>query len=326
MNRRGTVFFLAVLGASPFLARAQQVPRVARIGYLSPTPASGKVAQELFGAFRAGLRDLGYVEGKNLQLEPRDADDDSARLPALAAELVGLKVDVIVTFATGVIAARGATTTIPIVMATSADPVALGFAASLARPGGNVTGFSVMSPDLAGKRLGLLKEMDPRIRRVAILLVPENPTSALQRSELQAAAKALKLKLVPVLVRQPEDFDLLLPQLLGRVDALFLTDDALLDGHRNRIGEFAIKHRLPSLCGYRPPNDTTCLMWYGPDLLHQYKSAASYVAKILGGVKPADLPVQQPTKFAFVINGRTAKALRIKIPQSFVLSADEIIN
>ncbi|MFN0314668.1 MAG: ABC transporter substrate-binding protein [Burkholderiales bacterium] len=315
--------FVLFLCLQPSFAAGEDVVR--RIGYIAPDREADTAPW--VSAFRERLRELGYAEGKNVVIHSRYADYNLKILPELANELVALNVEVIVADSTpAALAANHSTAAIPIVFPAVSDPIAVRLVKSLARPGANVTGFSVMSPDLAGKRLGPLREMDPRIRRVAMLLVPENPTSAIQGSELQAAAHALKLKLIPVLIRQPEDIDRALRRLAGRADALFLTDDALLDGHRNQIGEYAIKHRLPTLCGYRPPKDTTCLMWYGPDLVHQYKSAAEYVAKILGGVKPADLPVQQPTKFAFVINGRTAKALRIKIPQSFVLSADAIIN
>ena len=326
MNRRDTVLALAALGASPLLASAQQAPRVARIGYLSPTSASGKVAQELFGAFRAGLRDLGYVEGKNLQIEARDADDDSDRLRTLAAELVGLKVDVIVTFATGVIAARGATTTIPIVIASGTDPVALGMAASLARPGGNVTGSTFFYFELMAKRLELLKEVKPSMTRVGILLSAGTPVNPHVLAAMEVAAKALKLELHPIEVRGTAEFDSAFSALVKKkIQGLVVGDNSLLVANSTAIAALAAKHRLPSI-GSLQLTENGGLMAYGVTWAEQWHRAAYFVDKILKGEKPGDLPIEQARRFDFVVNLKAAKALGLKFPRAMALRADRVIE
>jgi putative ABC transport system substrate-binding protein len=196
----------------------------------------------------------------------------------------------------------------------------------LAHPGGNLTGLTLMSPGLIGKRLAVLKEMAPHIRTVAVLLNPDNPAAEPQIKEAQAAAAQLDLRLQPILIRQPQEIDRLLSSYARRIDAVFVTDDPIMDDFRTAIGVVAIKNHLPSICSYRMPEDKSCLMWYGPDLLGMYKRAASYVAKILNGAKPADLPVEQPAKLSLVINAKTASDIGLSIPQSLLLSADEVVR
>ena len=324
MNRRDTVLALAALGASPLLASAQQAPRVARIGYLSAI--SAKVGQGVVDAFRAGLRDLGYVEGKNLQIEARYADGDIARLPALAAELVGLQVDVIVTFAAGVIAARGATTTIPIVMATSADPVALGFAASLARPGGNVTGSTFFYFELMAKRLELLKEVKPSMTRVGVLLPGVTTTNTHVLAAMGIAAKALKLELHPIEVQGPAEFDgAFSAWAKKKVQVLVVSDNSLFTTNATAIAALAAKHRLPSI-GPLELAENGGLMAYGVTWVEQWRRAAYFVDRILKGEKPGDLPIEQARKFDFVVNLKAAKALGLKFPQAMALRADRVIE
>ncbi len=326
MNRRDTVLALAALGASPLLARAQQAPRVARIGYLSPVSASAKGGPEVVDAFRAGLRNLGHVEGKNLQIEYRYADGDSARLPALAAELVGLKVDVIVTFATGVVAARGATTTIPIVMATSADPVALGFAASLARPGGNVTGSTFFYFELMAKRLELLKEVKPSMTRVGVLLPGITTTNTHVLAAMGITAKALKLELHPIEVRGTAEFDgAFSAWAKKKIQGLVVSDNSLFTTNATAIAALAAKHRLPSI-GPLELTESGGLMAYGVTWAEQWRRAAYFVDKILKGEKPGDLPIEQARKFDFIANLKAAKALGVSMPKAMLLRADRTIE
>ena len=326
MNRRDSVLALAALGASPLLASAQQAPRVARIGYLSPTFASGKVAQEVFDAFRAGLRDLGYIEGKNLQIEPRYADNDSGRLPALAAELVGLKVDVIVTFANGVPAAWNVTKTIPIVSASSPDQVALGMATSLARPGGNVTGLTFFFFELMAKRLELLKEVKPSLTRVGVLLAKGNPVNAPVLAAMAVAAKALKLELHPIEVGGAVEFESAFSTLAKKkIQGLVVSDHALFVTNTTAIAALALRHRLASIGPLELPASGG-LMAYGVIWAEQWRRAAYFVAKILKGEKPGDLPIEQPTKFNFVVNLKTAKALGLSVPKAMLLRADRAIE
>jgi putative ABC transport system substrate-binding protein len=326
MNRRDTVLALAALGAMPLATRAQQAPRIARIGYLSPASASGKLVQEVFDAFRAGLRDHGYVEGKNLQLEARYADEDVARLPALAAELVGLKVDVIVTFAQGVRAAWSVTKTIPIVMATSSDPVAMGMAASLARPGGNVTGSTFFFFELMAKRLELLKEVKPSMTRVGVLLNANTPANTHVLTAMGAAAKALKLDLHPIEVLGPAEFDSAFSAWAKKkIQALVVSDNSLFTTNATAIAALAAKQRLPSI-GPLELTESGGLMAYGVTWAEQWRRAAYFVDKILKGEKPGDLPIEQARKFDFVVNLKAAKALGLKFPQSMALRADRVIE
>jgi len=317
----------AMLLAAPLAAGAQQPAKVPRIGYLSPlSPPADSIRIE---AFRQGLRDLGYVEGQNIAIEYRYAEGRFDRLPDLAAELVRLKVEVIVAASTpGILAAKNATSTIPIVMTLSADPVPTGLVSSLARPGGNITGLSLLSGELNQKRLELLKEVVPNLSRVAALWNPANPASRFQLKETEAAARVLGVQLQPLEVRGPDpDFEgAFQAATRGRAGALITPDDLLIFIHRTRIVDFAAKKRLPAMHGFRELADAGGLMSYTANRPHLFRGAAMYVDKILKGAKPADLPVEQPTKFELVINLKTAKALGLTIPPSLLGRADEVIQ
>jgi putative ABC transport system substrate-binding protein len=279
--------------------------------------------------FLQGLRELNYVEGQNLVMIRRDAEGQLDRLPTLAAELVQLPVDVIVTTG-GVPATRAAmqaTTTIPIVMTEAGDPVGTGLIASLARPGGNVTGLSLTSPDLVGKRLALLKEAVPRVARVAVLTHPPFAATILNLGEAQAAAPALGLAVLPMEVRTPEAFDDQFATILSLgADAVLTSGDPFTSAHHRRILNFAATHRLPTVCGAVQFAEAGCLIAYGASNVALYRRAAYYVDKILKGAKPGDLPVEQPMKFELVLNLKTAKALGITIPPTVLFQADEVIQ
>ncbi len=326
MRARWTPIALLGLGilAAPLGAGAEAADGLPRIGYLSAASRS-----DLFeGAFRQGLLELGYVEGQTVTIEYRFAEGRVDRLPKLAAELVGLKVDLIVT--AGMNAARAireATKTIPIVMAAGGDPVAAGIVASLARPGGNVTGSSFMSPDLGGKRLELLKQAMPRVSRVAVLFNPANVGSVLERKSTEDAANALGVRLQPLEVRRPDDLEgAFRAAARGRAQALIAFRDALVEANRGRILDLGARGRLPTMFEQRDFVEAGGLMSYGPSLPDLFRRAATYVDKILKGAKPADLPVEQPTRFELVINLKTAKALGLTIPQSVMVRADQVIR
>jgi putative ABC transport system substrate-binding protein len=328
MNRRTFLCGLA-LGtlALPLAAEAQQAGKVYRIGYLGTSSPS--LEPHYVEAFRQKLRDLGYIEGQNSVIEYRWAEGQDDRLPGLAAELVRLKADVIVTTGTpGTLAAKQATKTIPIVMASSGNPVQSGLVASLNRPGGNVTGLSIFAPELEGKRLELLKEAVPRLSRVALLWNPANPALTVIFQETQIAAQALRLTLQPVVeVRRVTDFENAFSTIAGaRPQALVVLVDRLLLAHRRRIVDFAANSRLPAMYGYRDYVDAGGLMSYAPSNIDLFRGAAIYVDKILKGANPANLPVQQPAKFELVINLKAAKALGLTIPPSLRLRADEVIQ
>jgi putative ABC transport system substrate-binding protein len=274
------------------------------------------------------FRELGYTVGKNLKFESRYADDKLDRLPKLAAELVSLKVDVIITWGTlAPLAAKRATSTIPIVMIAAGDPVGSGLVASLAHPGGNVTGTSLMAPDLGGKRLELLKELLPGISRVAILWNAANPYSALVFKATVGAAQALEVELQSLEIREPSDLDAALEVATGQhADALITVEDPLTVDLRKKIAEFGADHRLPTISGLRLFADSGFLMTYGADLADTTRRSVDYVDKILKGAKPSDLPVEQPTKFELVINLKTAKSLGLTIPSLSLARADEVIE
>jgi ABC-type uncharacterized transport system substrate-binding protein len=313
--------------AAPFMSSGQQQPaKPVRIGVLIPASASGYASR--VEALRAGLRDLGYVEGKNLVIELRSADGQYDRLPGLAAELVRLKVDVIVTSGTpGTRSAKQATGDIPIVMAVSGDAVATGLIASLARPGGNITGTTYFDPELHAKRLEMLKEAIPRITRVGALLNPDNPQSmgtTLQR--LRLAAESLKLELPLFEARSPNEFEGAFSAMAKkRVDAVEIVDDAMFLGNLRAIANLAANTRLPST-GAKEFAEAGGLIGYGVDFAGTYRRAAYFVDRILRGAKPGDLPVEQATKFELVINGKTAKALGVTIPQQLLLRVDRVIE
>jgi putative ABC transport system substrate-binding protein len=318
-----------VLGGlvAPPAAAAQQLTRLPRIRYLGASSPS--LEPHYVDAFRQKLRDLGYIEGQNIAIEYRWAEGQDDRLPDLAAELVGSKVDVIVTTGTpGTFAAKQATKTIPIVMASSGDPVRSGLVTSLARPGGNVTGFTVLGPELEGKRLELLKQAVPRLSRVAVLWNPANPAIPFYYQQTLVAARALHVTLEPVVeVRRVADFESAFSALArARPHALMVLADRLLLAHRMRIVDFAVTRRLPGMYAYREYVDAGGLMSYAPSNIELFRGAAIYADKILKGAKPSELPVQEPTKFELVINLKTAKALGLTIPQSLLIRADELIQ
>ncbi len=307
-------------------ARAQAPVKVRRIGLLSGHSPSATALWHQ--AFQLGLRDLGWVEGKNISIDYRYSEGRNERLPGLAAELVRLKVDVIVTSVTpDALAAQKATRAIPIVIVAAGDPVALGLVESLARPGGNVTGLSPMTAELGGKRLELLKEMLPKLSRVAVLSNPQNVSSPLAWKEIQLAARQLGIQLHSLEVRNPNDFDKAFEDATrARAGALFVIPDPAITPNLKRIAELAARNRLPSIFHVSEFADAGGLLTYGPDRADLFRRAATYVDKLLKGAKPAELPIEQPTKFELVINMKTAKALGIKVPPSLLLQATRVIE
>ena len=323
--------FLATLAggvlAAPRIADAQQPGKVYRLGYLSA--GSGTLRSPYTTAFRQGLRELGWVEGQNIVIEYRWAEGRFDRLPDLAAELVRLKVDVIVGVPTsGALAAKNATRTIPIVGVSLTDPVGLGLIASLARPGGNVTGVSYsVGTDIFGKDLELLREVVPKVRRVAVLSNPDGPAQPLTISNIKGAAQSLGLQLLLLEARGPGDFDGAFAAMTReRVGALLVVTDPVFIPHRARLVNLAAKNRLPSIFSQRADVEAGGLMSYGPNFADMYRRAATYVDKILKGARPADLPVEQPTKFELVINLKAAKQIGLTIPQSVLYRADRVIR
>jgi putative tryptophan/tyrosine transport system substrate-binding protein len=325
-----SILFVVVLLAIAVIAEAQQPKKVPRIGYLSSVdPARESARSE---PFRAALRELGYIEGQNIIYDHRYSEGKRDRYPELTAELVRLKVDIIV--AAGgepmVRAAKNATKTIPIVMmGLSADPVEAGLVESLARPGGNITGLTTLSRELGGKRLELLKEAVTKVARVAVLYYPANPAGVLEVKEvLPVAARGLGLTLQSWEVRTADDFDRVFAALdKDRPDGLYVpAGGAVLRANQKRTVGFALKSRLPSVYGNREAADAGALMYYGADLADSDRRAATYVDKILKGAKPADLPVEQPTKFELVINLKTAKEIGLTIPPKVLARADKVIK
>jgi putative tryptophan/tyrosine transport system substrate-binding protein len=326
MNRRAFVTGLGAVLAAPLGAEAQQAARIPRIGVLHPgAPAT---SSHFAAAFTEGLRELGYLEGQNIVVERRFGEAKAERLSDIAAELVRLKVDVIVTSTDpGIAAVKRQTQLIPIVMANSTDPVGTGFVASLARPGGNVTGLSSVSPELSAKRLELLKEAVPRLSRVAIVWNPDVRGAVLEYKETESAARSLHLQLQSVEVNRPDGFDRAFSAVTtGRAEALTVASSSLAFRNRGRIASLAQKNRLPSIYGLREFADAGGLMAYGPNYAELWRRAAAYVSKILKGAKPGELPVEQPTTFELVINLKTAKALGLTIPPSLLRRADQIIE
>ena len=323
MKRRKLLIALGLL-AAPLAAWAQQSERIYRIGYIR----SEKPPEDDIKGFRQGLREHGYVEGKNIVVEYRWGDGNEEKLRSLVSELIGLKLDLIVTSAPAATrAAKDATSTIPIVMVLVADPVAFGFVNSLARPGGNITGFAFLLPEISGKRLDLLKETIPKLARVAVLWNAANPYKEADLKEVQPVADALKVAVQKVPVHGPNDFDRALSAAMkSRPGGLITLEDPFTIAHSTQIVDLAAKHRLPAVFAVKPFVDAGGLMYYGPDRFDQNRRAGAYVDKILKGTKPADLPVERPTKFELIINMKTAKALRITIPQSVLLRADRVIQ
>jgi putative ABC transport system substrate-binding protein len=327
---RKTVISFALCALLPALcasAEAQQAKKIPRIGILHGASASSVAARA--AAFRQGLRELGYVEDKNIVIEWRYAEGKLDSLPALAAELVGLKVDIIVT--TGPIvtrAAKEATSTIPIVMTNEGDPVGTGFVASLARPGGNITGLSTLAPELGGKRLELLKEIIPQLSRVAVFGTSTLPDNAQRLREVELAAKAFGVKLQYLDVLGPKDIETAFRAAVkGRADAmLWQVAGGIANAHRAQIIDLAVKNRLPAMYFQTEYVAAGGLMSYSANLNDLARRASTYVDKILKGAKPADLPVQQPTKFEFVINLKAAKQIGLTIPPNVLARADRVIR
>jgi putative tryptophan/tyrosine transport system substrate-binding protein len=326
MNKKILVSILAVgILAFVHLAEAQQPTKIPRIGYLAPTFPSTAGRRE---ALRQGLRELGYVEGKNVVIEWRFAEDKADRLAGLAAELVRLKVEVIVTSGPAATrAAKEATSTIPIVMAQDNDPVGNGFVASLARPGGNITGLATLAPEIGGKRLELLKEIVPKLSRVAVLGTSTQPGSAQQLKEVERAAGALGVKLQYLDVLDPKDIEIAFREAgKGRADAVLTLTSPILISHRAQLADLAVKNRLPAMYAQPEYVEDGGLMTYGVNLNDLFRRAATYVDKILKGAKPADLPVEQPIKFEFIVNLKTAKQIGLTIPPNVLARADRVIK
>jgi putative ABC transport system substrate-binding protein len=326
VKRREVIALLGGAAAAwPLAARAQQAGKLPTIGFLgSATPL---IESQRVAAFVQHLHQLGWIENRNVAIEYRWAEGRTERFTELAAEFARLKVDLVVASTTlAVIAAKQATSVIPIVIATANDPVGTGLVASLARPGGNVTGLSNQFADTAAKRLELLREVVPSLRRLAILGNVGNPGAVLDMREAQAAASAVALEAANFEIRRAEDIAPVLEALKSRADALYVSSDPLVNTNRIRLNTLVLGARLPTMHGVRDYVEAGGLMSYGPSIVDQYRRAADYVDKILRGTKPGDIPVEQPTKFELVINLTTAKALGLTIPEPFLLRADEVIE
>ena len=320
--------FLATLGGAamawPLAARAQQPGKLPIIGFLAANPS---IESPRVVAFVQRLRELGWIDGRNLLIEYRWAEGRNERYAENAGELVRLKVDVIVTIATPpTVAAKQATAVIPIVFAAASDPVGTGLVASLARPGGNVTGLSNQISDAGGKKIELLREVVPGLRRLAILANVGNPASVLDMGEAEATARTLGLDVTTSEIRRAEDISPAFDALRGRADALYVCVDPLVNTHRIRVNTLALAARLPTMHGLREYVEAGGLMSYGPNLPDLLRRAADYVDKILRGVNPGDIPVEQPTKFDLIINLTTAKALGLEVPPTLLARADEVIE
>jgi putative tryptophan/tyrosine transport system substrate-binding protein len=324
MGRRTFITLLGGAAAWPLAARTRQSAKVPRIGYLGgPTPSA---AGQLLAAFAQRLRELGWIEGRTVAIEIRWAEGRSERFAEIAAEFVRLKVDVIVTSGPPVFAAKHATSVIPIVFATVADPLSTGLVASLARPGSNVTGLSITSPELAGKRLELLREAIPGLRQLAIMANANYPPSMRELDEVEIAARPLGIETIALKIRQAADIAPAFEALKGRAEALYVVGESLTGANQVRINSFALAARLPTMHVNRARLETGGLVSYGPNFPSLHRRAAEYVDKILRGAKPADIPVEQPSKFDLIINLTTAKAIGLKVPESFLLRADEVIE
>lgn len=316
---------VAVLGSPPSRA-AEPAQRVVRVGFVGPSSPSTAVRG--VAGFWERLRELGWVEGQNLVIETRWAEGRYERLPALMAEVNDRKVDVLVTYTTiAAIAAKNATSTIPIVVASVADPVRSGLVASLARPGGNLTGLTTgLSEGMAGKWLELLQETVPRLSTVAVIATTDSPIVRDLAKELEAIAPTRGVKVRLIEVREPGTLNRAFEQAARKAQAVLVLPDPIFSAHRGQLTALAAKHRLPAIYPLRDYVDAGGLMAYAPDLTVMFRRAAEYVDKILKGAKPGDLPIEQPTKFELVVNLKTAKALGITIPQSILLRADEVIR
>jgi putative tryptophan/tyrosine transport system substrate-binding protein len=323
MRRRAFIALLSGATAWPLAARGQQRGRIFKIGFI----ATGGVPLYM-NAFHGELQALGWIEGKNVIYEARYAENRLDRLPELVAELLRLNVDIIVAGGTPApLAAKRATATVPIVMTGAADPLGSGLVASLARPGGNVTVLSLMSADLIGKRLELLKEVVPGLSSVAVLWNADHPFAALVFRDTERAAQGLRIEVQSLEVRSPDDIDsALITAIRQNASALIAIEDPLTTDYRHQIADFAAKNRLASIYGLRMFVDAGGLLSYGADLAELYRRAAGYVDKILKGAKPSALPVEQPTKFELVVNLKTAKALGLNVPAGLLARSDEVIE
>jgi putative ABC transport system substrate-binding protein len=322
VKRRAFITILSGAAAWPVGSLAQQPSKMRRIGFLGTS--TSVVMSQWTAAFVQRLRELGWIEGRDIAIEYRYGEGRNERFAEIAAEFVELKVDVIVTTGPAAAQAKKATSVIPIVLALSPDPVGAGLVASLARPGGNVTGLSMQLPDTAGKRLELLREAVPSFRRLAIMVNVGFPDAVLEASEAQAAARSLGFEFATLEIRREED---IVPAFASlKADALYVTADAVLNANRIRINTLANVARLPTIAGWREFVEAGSLMSYGPSLPDLFRRAADYVDKILRGAKPADIPVEQPTKFELVINLKTAKAIGLTIPPPLLARADEVIE
>jgi putative ABC transport system substrate-binding protein len=325
MQRRA---FITLLGTAiagwPLAARAQQPARLPTIGFLGPSTA---VAWErLLAAFERRLQELGWIDGRTVAIERRWAEAQNSRYTEIAAEFVRLKVDVIVTSGSATPQAKQATSTIPIVFAVAADPLGAGLVASLARPGGNVTGLSLQSNDLAAKRLEILRDIIPNLRRLAVIGNPGYAASALEMRDVQAIARTLGIDVDTLEIRRPEDIEQVFATLRPGAQALYVCIDSLVNANIGRINGTALKLRLPTVLSAREYVEADGLLSYGPSYLELFRRAADYVDKILRGARPGDLPVEQPTKFELVVNLKSAKALGIELPQNLLARADEVIE
>jgi putative ABC transport system substrate-binding protein len=329
MRRRDVVLLIGGIAAWLPTAQAQQPAKVARIGYLSSSWPDAPFARRMRDAFGQALRDIGYIEGENVSVEDRFAEGKFDRLPDLAAELVQRKVDIIVAAPSpAAVAAKKVTQTVPIIMISVGDPVGLGLVSSLARPGENVTGLSYsVGMETFTKGLELLKETVPDLQQVAVLSNPTNPANTLALRALEGAAGRLAVQLQLFEPRGPQEFDDAFRAMIdGRAGALMVVTDALFLLHAARVAELAAKNGLPSMHGFRESVEAGGLMSYGPDAVNQCRRAAAFVDKILKGANPSDLPVEQPTKFEFVINLKTAQALGLTVPATVLARADEVIE
>jgi putative tryptophan/tyrosine transport system substrate-binding protein len=325
MRRREFITLIGGAAAGwPLVARAQQA-RLPTIGYLGATTAAAERLRT--EAFVQRLRQLGWIEGRTAAIEYRWIEGRNDRAAELATELVRLKVDVIVTAATApIVAAKQATSVIPIVFALAADPLGNGLITSLAHPGGNLTGLSIQTTDVAAKRLELIRELVPTVSRLGIVASADSPSNTLEVEEVQAAAKTLGVEVATFQIRRAEDIAPTLEGLKGRMDAVYVCASPLVFGNRIGINKLALGARLPTMHGNREFLEGGGLLSYGPNVLEHYRRAAEYVDKILRGAKPADIPVEQPTKFDLVINLRTAKVLGLAVPQTILATADEVIE
>ena len=324
MNRREVIAGLGSAVACPLAAIAQQPGKAPTIGFLGP--ASALAMKSWATAFVRRLAELGWTEGRTVVIEFRWAEGHTDRFPEIAAEFVRLKVDVIVTTGSAVPAFKHATSAIPIVFAIANDPVGSGLVASIARPGANVTGLSILAADLGGKRIEILRDVIPSLSRLATIRDVTNLVTASETDQVQEAARSLGIEVVGSEVRRAEDIAPTIEALRGRADALYVQSDPLMNTNRNRIGILAVGARLPTLSGIRENVEAGGLISYGPNFADLFRRTGDYVDKILRGAKPADLPIEQPTKFDLVVNQTTAKALGLTLPPTLLARADEVIE